>query len=241
MVSDTVKCRVLLVDLQADFFDRRVPGLGRSAKGICLPSIRRLVRHAREHEWPITHAITVHDGQDSLPSLLRERGLDAFCVRGTAGSRIVGELFQDGDSLIEKQSFSAFKDKPPAYVGTESFPLVVAGVAVDCCVLLTVADAVNRYGRKVYLPYQAVSASDRDYYRVGLKMIAKSLAHVVDMEQLLSHGDPRSWKSLEVEAVDGAPADWFSANQQKLAGREREISEPSDGDDLIDRFERLLA
>ena len=207
---------VLVVDLQQDFVDPRGEGPGSFRKLFCVPDVLRLVTDARAQDWPVIHVHTEHGDESSLPAHLRNKGVEPYCVRGTDGAKGIAQLYSEEDQIVRKQSFSGFvrtrlEDR---LAGIEN--VIITGVAANCCVLITAFDAAERYGKKVYVPYQCVSASDEKAYTSGLFSIAKSAAVVVDAERLSLAALEEAERLRLREIEQRAPA-WYQSRDTVAA------------------------
>jgi len=202
---------LLLVDLQRDFFDESRNGVGHLEKAICLPAVKRILSHARRQGWRVVHAITVHDGPDTLPVPLRRNKVEPYCLRGTPGASIVDGLRVTEDVIVEKQNFSAFSGTHLGEILDGYDHLVTAGIAVDCCVLATAFEACGVLQKAVYVPYQAVAATHERNYLAALEMIAKSAGAVIDAGILLEGGDPSWDRGLKEPAIKEKAGQWVKS------------------------------
>lgn len=203
------KIALIVIDLQRDFLDCSNNKVGRLAKAICLPGVKKLLAHGRNLQWNIIHVITEHQSEETLPKPLRNSGTRLYCEAGTNGVRILDGLQRDDENIVKKHSYSAFSSTELETLIMESPTIVLAGVAADCCILHTAAEACTRLQKDVYLPYQSISSSTVDDYIFGLKAAAKSLAAVVDLSDIL--GDKIIEWSLrkEPKQVEGILRHWF--------------------------------
>ncbi len=208
------KTAILVVDLQQDFVDPRGDGPGSFKKLFCVPEILRLLEDARAQDCPVIHVHTEHVDGGSLPAHLRDKGVDPYCVRGTDGAHGIAQLFSAEDQVVRKQSFSGFlrtrlEDR---LGGIEN--VIITGVAANCCVLLTAFDAAERYGKRVFVPYQCVSASDENAYTSGLFSIAKSAATVVDAN-LLSVASLDASQRLRLHEIEAQASAWYQTREEQ--------------------------
>jgi len=205
---------VLTVDLQYDFFDvSSRPNAGRLAKAICLPAVRALLQHARRNSWKVVHVVSLHEGNHTLPPHLLRREAPPYCIKGTDGAAIIDDLHEPGDVVVEKRTFDGFSNPELADTLQYSDQVIICGVATDCCVLFTAHSAANTHAKQVFIPYQAAAASTIDAYLFGLQTAAKSIASVIDIDELLSVSgiapDLTQVPVIEVTPVNRILEPWF--------------------------------
>ncbi len=226
-----MKVAIVTVDLQYEFLDPSSATVGRTQKAICLPGVRRLVRHARNEGWTIVHVATSHSSEDTLPLYLQRQGVDVYCVEGSTGAQIIDGIQAPGEAVVFKQSYSGFSDEGAMTAHLRSADgIVVCGIAVDCCVLTTAFDAATRHELEVFVPYDAVSASAVDDYLSGLRIIQKSAGSILGVDDLVATGPP-AWRGLA--QADGASTDkwegWYLSQVERL----QELDESAASLDLI--------
>jgi len=222
---------VLTIDLQHDFFDESAAGagVGHFSKAFALPGARRLLAESRARGWCVVHVKTVHTGHDTLPLHHKRSGTRPYCVKGSHGVGIVDGLYQPGDNILEKQFYSAFAGTDLDSLVANTDIVIVAGIAADCCVLATALDASTTHGKRVYLPYDAISASTAEAYSVGLVSASKSAGAVVRVDGLqnLDHAweNRKSPNTIRNECVQ-----WFREREailQTISETSRKDSETS--------------
>jgi nicotinamidase-related amidase len=210
---------LLIIDLQNDFLDSTShEEIGKREKAFCVPGAERLLLHAEEAHWQVIHVHTVHIDVDSLPTHMQRKGVPIYCEEGTLGAKPV-LLPKDGSIPIEKQHFSAFRgtDLVERLSGKPKRPsLVLAGVALDCCILSTAFDA-DALGYHCYVPLGAVSASTPEACVFGLQSLSKSSAHIVSLPRILAGSDLDDAVIPEGDIAD-ACKDWFAKQEEKLSG-----------------------
>jgi nicotinamidase-related amidase len=227
---------LVAVDLQGEFFDPRVQHVGKPRKAVCLPQIRKLLPLARKAGWSVIHAKTVHLGPHTLPTYLQQTGQKPFCLDGSPGAEIIRGLVEEGDVVVTKSHYSAFSSPELKRHLEQIEKVVLVGVAADCCILHTAFDAATRYGKVVYLPYQAVAAANLKAYSRGFHILGKSAARIVDAERLFE-GDAPDWAigmEDQEEAARVATA-WFEPRARKVEELEDLLDAGSDFS-----FEELL-
>lgn len=200
---------LVLVDLQKDFFDQRNQSVGRLQKAIGIPATRRLLEHAREMDWRIAHVISIHTGAESLPVHLQRSGLDPYCLEGSEGAGIVAGLREEGEAIVRKRGYNGFAERELVDYLEESRSVVIAGIAADCCILATALDAASTHSKHVYLPYQAISASNLEAYVFGLEAAAKSAGAVLDINNLLDGNEPHWELRIDPASVTHTLESWF--------------------------------
>ena len=147
-------------------------------------------------------------------------------------------LVLEGEPVIEKGRFSAFAgtDLRDRLAGVDR--VVLAGLAVDCCVLATAFDAARDTDAEVLVPYQAVSATSPALYLAGLGIIAKSLGAVVDLRELLENGGDFSATALQGDAIDRMAGPWI---HQQLSVASALAGSPTTPGPVQSRVDALLA
>lgn len=234
---------LVTVDLQLDFFDPD-SDVGKLEKALCLPGVRRLIEQARATEQQIFHVVTVHEESASIPVhwVRRKPSLPPYCLKDTDGAASVDGLIGGTDRRITKTKFSGFFRTALAEEIAGYDSLILCGIATDCCVLHTAFDAAS-HGKRVYVPYQAVSASSLRAYLSGLEAIAKSAGAVVDLAAVLGQQE-ELWESRLPEDREMSQAkEWYSAAEQRLVDfRKRQAESPTRAAQaLVARLEEFLA
>lgn len=204
---------VVVVDLQYDFLDQS--SLSPSAhweKAFCVPSVQRLLAYARAQGWQVVHVGTMHDSTETLPFHHRIRNDQLYCEKGTRGSDFVIAV-DEIDVAVFKKWYSVFESAFEASIsGVDT--IVWAGVATDCCIQASVFDA-DRRGIRNIVPFQAVSASSCDSFCASLAALGKSVASIVDLEDVMA-GKGLTDPGIEVSNVNERAAEWFRAQQARL-------------------------
>lgn len=140
---------LVIIDMQNDFVLPDAPLCVEGAQAT-VPTIRRLLDHARRKGWHVIHVIRLHrpDGSDveksRIPLFRDGRGI---CIPGTPGAAIVDELSPlPGETILRKLRFSAFfqteLDMLLRRFGTDT--VVIAGTQYPNCVRGTAVDAMSR-------------------------------------------------------------------------------------------------
>jgi nicotinamidase-related amidase len=175
---------IVTVDLQRAFFDPRLTDIGRVEKAICLPGVRELLALGRRNGWRIVHVVTEHETAATLPRYLQARGRQPYCTPGSPPAELMNGLLAPGDYTVVKHAFSGFGNTTLVTVLAGVPSVVLCGVAADCCILHTAFDGATTHAKDVYVPYQAVGASRVDTYVFALEAMAKSVAHIVDLDEI---------------------------------------------------------
>lgn len=150
---------LLIVDMQRDFVDPdgalRVAGAAAT-----VPTVARLLAHAREMGWTVAHVIRLHDREGRNADMTRRHlfseGGKGYCVEGTPGAEIVDELAPEaGEAIVAKTRNSGF-----LHTGLESMlrslgvkRVVVAGTQYPNCIRATANDAMS-------LDFETIVATD---------------------------------------------------------------------------------
>lgn len=204
---------VVVVDLQRDFLDETLRSpFAHWEKAFCVPSTNRLLTYGREHDWQIIHVGTRHESVESLPFHHRIHDPTLYCQTGTPGSEFVVKPIE-GDVVLFKSWYSAF-DSDLENAISEVDTIVWAGVATDCCIQASVFDADRRQLRNV-IPFQAVSASSCESYTTSLTALGKSVASIVEIDDVVAGtdlGDP----TIRIHDVKDRAEPWFRAQEARL-------------------------
>jgi nicotinamidase-related amidase len=215
---------VLVIDMQRDFVLEREGGPGDARKYFCFPAIQRILDHARRISWDVVHVHTVHETDDSLPPHLRARGVPLYCAAGSEGCQAVPGLVEPGETIIDKQSFSAFIDTTLGARLRNAEHVLVTGVAANCCIFLTAFDAGTRYGKQVFVPYDAVSASSLSAYEVGIKSMAVSAAAITSTEAVLGTEALSFEDHIPVDDAVRQGKLWYAAAQSSVEEIRKRLS-----------------
>jgi len=233
-----VTCAVVTIDLQYEFMDPNGSAAGHFEKSVCVPGVQTLLEAARDHGHRVIHVRSIHEDAGSIPKHLRASFPSGYCLRGSPGAEMLAGLVLEGEPVIEKGRFSAFAgtDLRDRLAGVDR--VVLAGLAVDCCVLATAFDAARDTDAEVLVPYQAVSATSPALYLAGLGIIAKSLGAVVDLRELLENGGDFSATALQGDAIDRMAGPWI---HQQLSVASALAGSPTTPGPVQSRVDALLA
>ncbi|MBW1799162.1 MAG: cysteine hydrolase [Deltaproteobacteria bacterium] len=138
---DNDRPALLIIDMVKDNFDESkhlaITPLARRT----IAPINRLIRHFRNHDWPIVFSTDAFHKEDFIFKGI----LKPHSIAGTKGAEVFDELDrEDGDLWLPKPKFSAFFDTSlDGWLKERGVTLcAVAGVTTNFCVLTTVMDAV---------------------------------------------------------------------------------------------------
>ncbi len=175
---------LVLVDLQADFLDRRAlhpwPDeiVARSA---------RLLGGCRERGLPVIHVHTVvsPDGDDRMPHWKRADRWE--CVEGTPGARPPGDVAPRGDEVvIRKRGYDPFSsselEATLRAAGVDT--VIVAGLYLHACVRATALGAYER-GWSVWIAGDAIGTTEPDHAELVRIHLAERAARFLDVERIL--------------------------------------------------------
>jgi nicotinamidase-related amidase len=175
------RCAVLINDMQYDLVEKNEER--RSAVGAFLPKMVEFLARARELEMPIVHLQLINREDD--PKAERYDGW-LPCTKGSEGARILVELVEPGDLIVEKNKDSGFFEtelhERLQELGAEA--VAITGMQTQICVQTTAADAFFRGYNVIVPPDAVVSARDEDKLR-ALEWLRSYCATIIDSEELL--------------------------------------------------------
>ena len=161
-MGEGLKAAVLVIDVINDF----VTGvLGSERAATIVPTISRLLNHARSVGWPVVYLTDDHLADD------REFEIwPRHAVKGTEGAQIVAEIRpEEGDLHLPKRHYSCFYatglDALLRELGVGT--LVLTGLVTNICIQHTAADAYFR-GYRVVVPRDCVEAPSDEAQRSSL-------------------------------------------------------------------------
>lgn len=170
MRPDRVKTALLVIDPQADFLTMAHDGAAERA----LPSIARLIAHARASGTPVVFTQEVHRAQ--LVDFGRELDGDepVHCVEGTPGAELVIDVRpQEREWIIRKRRYSAFfaTDLDLLLRGLGVDTIVACGLLTDVCVHYSCVDA-HQLDYRVHVVPQACAGSSAAAAQAAVDAIA---------------------------------------------------------------------
>jgi ureidoacrylate peracid hydrolase len=151
---------LIVVDMQNDFcaeggWTHRERGHDVSGCPAIAASIAALAAAARRAKMPVVWIRAIYDFKYLNEAQIAKRGKEGCCREGTWGADFFQIAPEPGDLVVDKHSFSAFKDTPLDRElrarGVKT--LVMTGVATNVCV-----DSTLREG--FFLGYHIVVAED---------------------------------------------------------------------------------
>lgn len=166
-------------------FDRIDPGsmdyFNARNEGQVIPAIARLLEVWRRHGWPVVYLLLGSDHRDlrdfpprlrAAVRLLEERGdVQDMFWSGNPDYEVRRELEpQDGDLLVQKQTFGAFNSVDLGAILREHGidALVMTGISTNCCVETTARDAADR-GFAVAIVDEATADYDEQAHDAALR------------------------------------------------------------------------
>ncbi|MBM7865558.1 isochorismatase family protein [Heliobacterium gestii] len=144
-----------------------------------LPHQIHFLKQARELSVPVIHLQLIKDGGE-------QNWHDRQFVRGAEGARIIDEVLDDSDIIVEKPKDSGFFHTNLDDVLKERniTTVIITGMQTQICVQTTAADAFFR-GYKVIVPSDVVvSTKEMDTER-ALVWLEKYCARVLGSDQII--------------------------------------------------------
>jgi len=178
-----MKTAIIVIDVINDFVSGAL-GSQRAAK--IVPSIRRLLRRAREEEVPVVYVTDAH-----LPEGDREFDVwPRHAVDGSEGARVVDALRPEaGDHHVKKRRYSGFYatglDALLRELGVDT--VVLTGLVTNICVQHTAADAFFR-GYRVVVPRDCVEAPSDEAQGASLRYMEEMYGAEVSSSEALMGG-----------------------------------------------------
>ena len=180
-----MKPALVLIDLQEDYLDRAPL---RERRPALLARIAELLAAFRRRGLPVLHVVSVYkaDRSNWTRSMLRDDW--PVVIEGTSGAQVVAAARPaPGEPLIVKDRYSAFfrTDLEARLAESGADTLVVAGVNTHACVRTTAIDAFMR-DWAVVVPTDAVDSWDPEHHRVTLAYLARGIAELTAVDQLVA-------------------------------------------------------
>lgn len=175
------KYAVLTNDLQYDFVNKNPERA--SAVQAFLPRLLKFLTAARAMEIPVVHVPLINLEDD--PHAERFNGVMP-ATRGSDGARILEELVEPSDLIVEKNTSSGF-------VGTDLEALlrergvdtvIICGMQTQICVQTTAADAFHR-GFNVIVPSDGVVSTRQEDQQRAIEWLASYCATIMTLEGLV--------------------------------------------------------
>jgi len=180
---------VLTNDLQYDFVNKNPQRA--SAVEAFLPPLLAFLAKARAMGIPVVHVPLINLEDD--PHAERFNGVMP-ATRGSDGARILEQLVEPSDLVVEKNTSSGF-------VGTDLEALlrergvdtvIICGMQTQICVQTTAADAFHR-GFSVIVPSDGVVSTRAEDQRRAIEWLASYCATIMTLEELI--------EALETDSV----------------------------------------
>lgn len=175
------RCAVLINDMQYDLVEKNEER--RAAVAAFLPKMVEFLRRARELEMPVVHLQLINREDD--PKAERYDGW-LPCTKGSEGARVLAELVDPRDLVVEKNKDSGFFEtelhERLQELGVDS--VAITGMQTQICVQTTSADAFFRGYNVIVPPDAVVSAREEDKAR-ALEWLRSYCATILDTEELL--------------------------------------------------------
>ena len=136
-----MKPAIIIVDMLKDNLKESARNPYRQARSI-IPNIQRLLRVARQRGFPVVFACDSFLKED----FIFKGRMKVHSIRGTAGAEVIDDLKPEpNDLIVPKRRFSAFfktdLDQTLRTYGVDT--IVVTGISVEVCVLMTVLDGIS--------------------------------------------------------------------------------------------------
>lgn len=175
------RCAVLINDMQYDLVNKNEER--KAAVDAFLPQMLDFLARARELDMPIVHLQLINREDD--PKAERYDGW-LPCTKGSAGARVLEELVDPRDLIVEKNKDSGFFEtdlhERLQELGVDT--VAITGMQTQICVQTTAADAFFRGYGVIVPPDAVVSAREEDKTR-ALDWLRSYCASIVDTEELL--------------------------------------------------------
>lgn len=179
----------MIIDLQKDFFTLEYADRTRAAE-VCdslVANTNRLLRAAREQDFPIIFVVTSYRPDRSDWTLLMKDLDRPVCIEGTDGERSVQDLeAEPQDRVVKKTRYSGFynTDLEAILRSLKVENLVICGINTHACVRSTVVDAFMRDYR-IWIPRECVASYDRAGHERSLDYLSRRMARVVSLDEML--------------------------------------------------------
>lgn len=172
---------ILINDMQHDLVNKNEER--REAVAAFLPSMIDFLDRARELDAHVVHLQLINDPDD--PKAERYDGW-LPCTKDSEGARLLPELVDPRDLVIEKNKDSGFfeTDLHDRLQGLGVDTVVITGMQTQICVQTTSADAFFRGYNVIVPPDGVVSARDEDKAR-ALEWLQSYCATILGAEELL--------------------------------------------------------
>ena len=176
---------LLIIDMLEDFFTE---GPLRSERKHLTSQINGLIGWARNTKIPVMWVRQEFrdDLTDAFPAM-RKRDIK-ITIQGTPGCQILSELDRKLEDVeVVKKRYSAFYGTSLNELLTSKGidHLILAGVNTHACIRTAAVDAYQR-DYHVTIPIECISSYDREHHDVTLKYLARDIARLVSVKDLIS-------------------------------------------------------
>lgn len=175
------RCAVLINDMQYDLINKNEER--RAAVEEAMPSMVEFLARARELGVHVVHLQLINDPDD--PKAERYDGW-LPCTKGSEGSRLLEELVEPEDLVVEKNKDSGFfESELHDRLQERSVDTVaITGMQTQICVQTTAADAFFRGYNVIVPPDAVISAREEDKTR-ALEWLRSYCATIMPAGELL--------------------------------------------------------
>lgn len=191
------RCAVLINDMQYDLVNKNEER--EAAVEAFMPSMVDFLGRARDLGVQVVHLQLINDPDD--PKAERYDGW-LPCTKDSPGARLLEELVDPGDLVVEKNKDSGFFEtelhERLQELGVDT--VVIAGMQTQICVQTTAADAFFRGYSVIVPPDGVVSAREEDKAR-ALDWLASYCATIIGTEELLDAAARDEIPRFEVVAI----------------------------------------
>ena len=176
------RCAILLNDLQYDLVNKNEER--KAAVDAFMPGMTAFLARARELEAPVVHLQLINDEND--PHAERYDGWLPV-TKGSEGARILAELLDPSDPVVEKNKDSGFfeTDLHDKLQELDVDTVAIAGMQTQICVQTTAADAFFR-GYNVIIPSDAVVSAQPEDKERAIEWLQSYCATILSSEELLA-------------------------------------------------------
>jgi nicotinamidase-related amidase len=175
------RCAILINDMQYDLVNKNEER--KSAVDAFMPSMVDFLGRARDLGVQIVHLQLINDEND--PKAERYDGW-LPCTKGSAGARVLEELVDPRDLILEKNKDSGFfeTDLHGRLQERGVDTVAITGMQTQICVQTTAADAFFRGYNVIVPPDAVVSAREEDKTR-ALEWLQSYCATIISADELL--------------------------------------------------------
>ena len=162
-----------------------------------LPNLRRLLEEGRRRGMPVIFACDSFFRED----FIFKGRMKVHSLKGTQGSEVIDDLKPEStDIVLPKRRFSAFfktdLDQTLRVMGVDT--IVVAGITVEVCVLMTVMDGLCHDFSAILLE-DCTASKNKEMHRACLSLYRDfalfPLLRVMSLEDFLKETAPSAGKA----------------------------------------------